>query len=151
MLYLRYPPKIKVLEAAGAVADGRIKIVDERNAIVTSSDGSRTYRVYVDLERMEACSTDNGTVYRGYLGYPIISVLMLKRVLPYDEAVGKALSGIPWRELNERFKKYALVEEEVKRIAAGRGVDPSRIDEFKERVYRRIKRLRLRRVDVCME
>jgi len=149
--YLRYPPKIKVLEAAGAIADGRVKRIDERNAVVTSSDGSRTYRVYVDIERMEACSTDNGTVYRGYLGYPIISVLMLDGVLPYDEVIGKALSGIPWKVLNEKYRKYALVEEEVKRIAAQRGVDPAQLEEFKNRVYKEIKRLRFRRVDVCME
>ena len=39
----KMPPLIKVYEAMGAVGDGRVRIVDEANALVTSSDGSKTY------------------------------------------------------------------------------------------------------------
>ncbi len=150
MPYLRMPPKIKVLEAAGAIADGRITFTNERNAAVVSSDGSRRYSVYVDLTRKEACSTDNGTVYRGYVGYPIIAVLMIKGALPYDSRIGDALKGIPWKALNEKYKKYAIVEDEVKKIAAERGVPPEELEKFKNNVYKELKRFKLKLTDICL-
>jgi len=101
----------------------------------------------VDPEKREACSTDNGTVYRGYVGYPILSLLMLKGVLTYDERIGKALKGIPWKELNEKFKKYDLVLEEIKKIASEKGVPPEELEAYKEEVYSQVRRLRLRRND----
>ncbi len=142
-MILRLPPKIKVLEAAAAIADGRINVISDNKAEVISSDGSRRYVVYIDLKSGEACSTDNGTTYRNYVGYPIISFLMLKGVLPYDERIAKALSGINWRRLNEKYKKYSIVEQEVKRIALLRGISSSEIDEFKEWVYSELKRLKI--------
>jgi hypothetical protein len=144
------PPKIKVLEAAGAIADGRITFTDERNAVVVSSDGSRRYSVYVDLTRKEACSTDNGTVHRGYVGYPIIAVLMLKGALPYDSRIGDALKGVPWKALNERYKKYAIVENEVKKIVAERGVLPEELERFKNSVYKELRRFKLKLADICL-
>ncbi len=145
-MFLRKPPKIKVLEGAAAVADKRITVMNNNRAEVKSSDGTRSYIVYVDLRSREACSTDNGTVHRHYIGYPIISFLMLKGVLPYSDRIAKAISGINWRELNEKYKNYSLVEEEVKKIAMSRGVFPNEIDEFKEKIYRLLKSLRLRYV-----
>ncbi len=149
-MFLRMPPKIKVLEGAAAVADERITIISDNKAEVKSSDGSRSYIVYVDLKSREACSTDNGTIHRRYIGYPIISFLMLKGVLPYSDRIAKALSGINWRELNEKYKNYSLVEEEVKKIAMSRGIFPNEIDAFKERVYSVLKSLKFRYVpDKC--
>jgi len=144
------PPKIKVLEAASAIANGRITITDEKSATVTSSDGSRVYFVYVDVAQKEACSTDNGTVYRGYVGYPIIAMLMIKGVLPYDPKIGNALKGIPWKALNEKYKKYAKVEDEVKKIAAERGVSPEDLEKFKNSVYKELKRFKLKLTDICL-
>jgi hypothetical protein len=103
---LRAPPRIKVLEAASAVAAGRVRKVGSSAYLVTSSDGSRVYRVYVDLARGVAYSDDNGTRLRGYIGYPILAVLMKEGVLPYDERIGRALSDVPWRRLNEALRRY---------------------------------------------
>jgi len=143
------PPKIKVLEATGAIADGRIKQINEREFTVISSEGDRTYSVYVDLKKKEACSTDNGTKFRGYIGYPIISILMIKKALPYNENIARALSHIDWKALNEKYKKYSLVEEEVKRIALSKGVSETTIEAFKERVYKELKKIRLKSTTKC--
>ncbi len=145
-MILRMPPRIKVLEAAGAIADGRVEVVDDKRARVTSSEGDRVYTVYVDLARREAYSNDNGTIYRGYIGYPIIAFLMKKGVIYYDEKVGKALEGIPWRRLNEKYKKYALVEEEVKKHASTKGVQPQQLEAFTRKVLSQLSTLRLRRL-----
>ncbi len=146
-MQLRLPPRIKVLEALGALADGRVKLEGSGRATVVSSDGSRTYRVYVDVGKGVAYSDDNGTRLRGYIGYPIIAVLMATGVLSYDEKLAKALKGIEWRRLNEAMKSYRLVEEHVKRIAASRGVDPAELDKFVRRVMAELSKLRLRRLE----
>lgn len=148
-MYLRPPPRIKILEALGAIADGRVHCLDDacNAARVVSSEGDRTYRVYVDIERGVAYSDDNGTRLRGYIGYPIIAVLMKKGIVPYDERIAEALRGIPWRRLNESLRKYALVEREVKKIAAGKGVAPSEIDAFVDKAYSVVKKLRIKRLE----
>jgi len=135
----KLPPRIKVLEALGAIADGRVKLEDGK-AKVTGSDGKREYEVKFDLKEKKIDSNDNGSVFKGYLGYPSIAVLMLKKVLPFDEEISKALKGIRWRELNEKYKSYFKTEFVAKRIAERRGVKPEKIDEFVEKVLEEIRR-----------
>ncbi len=149
MRVLRLPPRIKILEAVGAIADGRVECLDEKcgSARVASSEGDRVYKVYVDAARGVAYSDDNGTRYRGYIGYPIIAVLMIQGVLPYDERIGEALKGIPWRRLNEEYKKYATVERIVKKMAAERGVDPAAIDAYVDKVYKLLSGLKLKKLE----
>ncbi len=137
---LRGPPKIKVLEAAGAIADGRVQLIkgispERVEAVVVSSEGDRRYRVAVlrEGDRIRVYSDDNGTKLRGYVGYPIISVLMLNGLLPRDEAVENALKGIDWRRLNETYKKYSVVEELVLRKAE-EVVPRERIEGFRGKV-----------------
>ncbi|AEM39473.1 hypothetical protein Pyrfu_1616 [Pyrolobus fumarii 1A] len=146
---LRLPPRIKVLEALGAIADGRVECVNDKCvfARVASSEGDRVYRVYVDVEKGVAYSDDNGTRLRGYVGYPLIAVLMLQGVLPFDERLSEALKGVPWRRLNEKYKRYAIVEDVVKRIASERGVKPEEIERFLHRVMEKLRSLRLKRLE----
>ncbi len=142
---LRLPPRIKVLEALSAIADGRIEVIDEFKCRVTSSDGSRVYQVYVDLNRRVADSTDNGTRLRGYVGYPIIAFLMTKGVLKIDEELALRLKGIPWRMLNERFKSYNAVMEY---IVKERNLNRMKVDRYIDITLDGLKRLGLRRVRV---
>lgn len=141
MSRLRLPPRVKILEALGAVADGRVKPINERRAVVISSEGDREYLVVVEGGR--AYSNDNGTKFRGYIGYPIIAFLMVLGRIPYDERVADALKRIRWRELNERYKRYSVVEAVVKRIARDRGVGEDVIDELIDRVNKELEKFRL--------
>ncbi|MCX8185209.1 MAG: hypothetical protein RMI56_04150 [Sulfolobales archaeon] len=141
---LSIPPRVKVLEALGALADGRARRVQSDLFEVTSSDSSRTYRVYVKrvgLKEYIVCSTDNGTVYRGYVGYPIIAVMALNGYLSRDRDVEETLSGIPWRKLNEELRKYVLVESEALKIASSRGIDPRVVSSTVEKVIEELKKL----------
>lgn len=149
-MYLKMPPRIKILEATGAVADGRVKKLDDKLFRVVSSEGDRVYNVYVDLEKKEACSTDNGTIYRGYIGYPIISSLFILGALPYDTLIGKSLANIDWRHLNETLKNYSLVEERVKEIARDRGVTSELIDKYLNEVYTQLRKIKLAKVSKCL-
>jgi hypothetical protein len=146
---LRMPPRIKVLEAAGALGDGRVLIRsrDERGVLagnVKSSDGSRVYSVFIKNinNKIIVYSDDNGTKLRGYIGYPIIAVMMLSGILPRDEYAEKSLAGIPWRQFNEKYKKYSLVEEVIK-TKLKPGVDWDRIEEFRRRILERLRSMRV--------
>ncbi|MFP3207972.1 MAG: hypothetical protein RXO25_07450 [Caldivirga sp.] len=138
---LRLPPRIKVLEALSAIADGRVRREGDHYVIV-SSDGSRSYTVYVDEGRGLVYSNDNGTVYRGYVGYPIMSVLMMLGKLSFDKELSDGLRGIPWRELNEKFKNYNAVMEVI-RGRVGEDKWPL-YERFIDKVLGELRRLNLR-------
>jgi len=137
----KIPPRIKVLEALGSIADGRIELVSENEARVTSSEGDRIYTVKWD-GKLGITSNDNGSVYRGYLGYPSIAFLMLKGILPFDKELAEALKGLPWRRLNEKFKSYRLVEAYIKEELREKGIEDKRVDQFIEKTLQEIKKLK---------
>ena len=146
---LRKPPKIKFLEAEGALGDGRVKLIHDepslKRAIITSSTGVKRYHVAIALENgiVRAYSDDNGTRLRGYVGYPILSLMIISGLLPRDERVEEALKGIPWKKLNEYYKKYSLVIEEVKKIAEERGYNPIILDDYMVKGLKTLSRLKV--------
>jgi len=133
--FWKLPPKIKVLEALGAIADGRVSVENDK-ARVSSSTGEKNYTViFQPPDRIK--SDDNGSVFKGYLGYPAIAFLMLKGLLPYDEQLAEKLKGIPWKELNEKYKDYRKVEFI---ILKQRRLDQKRVETFEKEVLQGIKR-----------
>lgn len=138
---------MKVLEALGCIGDGRIEFVSEYEARVIGSDGKRTYRVVWD-GKLGIASTDNGSVYKGYLGYPSIAFLMLKGVLPHDPRLAEALKGIPWREVNEKFKSYRDTENYVREVLREKNVNWSYVEGFIAKVLREIERLKPYKIQV---
>jgi hypothetical protein len=139
---LSMPPRVKVLEAAGAVAGNRVRVLSDQQAEVKASEGDRVYNVFLDLDRMLADSDDNGTTYRNYVGYPILAFMMVKGVLPYDEEVGRALKDVKWRTINELFKNYGLVERYIKEELRRIGVAPERVDSYVASVMESLGRMR---------
>lgn len=130
---LRKPPRIKILEAIGSIGDERIKVLDDKKAQVVSSRGDKVYKVVlVEKENnvFHTYSNDNGTIYRGYIGYPIIAFMMVKGIIPIDKEVMKAMSGVPWKDLNERYKKYSIVENIVLSRAERMGVSRDIIMDY---------------------
>jgi hypothetical protein len=120
------PPPIKVYEAIGAIGDGRVRPVDDAHNVweVGSSDGAKTYRVEISADGREISSNDNASYWQGYLGYPAIAVLIARGILHASPETTRMLAGIPWKELNRRFKNdYTRTTAEVARIVAERGGD----------------------------
>jgi hypothetical protein len=142
---LSLPPRIKVLEAAGAVAGGRVKIVSENEAEVQASEGERVYKVFTDLKSGVVSSDDNGTTFRNYVGYPIIAFMMSRGELPYDPEIGEALKDIKWRTLNEQYKSYRIVESIIKEKLRSRGVSDRRVNEFIKKVLEKLSGYSLRK------
>ncbi len=98
-----HPPIIKTYEALGAVADGRVEI-DGNKARVLSSSRDKYYDVAYDLEKRAIMANDNGSYWKGYLGYPSIAFLLGAGVLAYYPKAGELLKGIAWKDINQRFK-----------------------------------------------
>lgn len=144
-MYLKNPPRIKVLEALGAIADGRVKIVNENECEVISSEGDRTYKVIIKGDLVY--SNDNGTIYRNYVGYPIIACLMLMKKLSFNEKFSIALKGIPWRKLNEEYKNYERVEKIIFEITRERNINKEELEKFIRVVLDELRRLHLRKIE----
>jgi hypothetical protein len=120
----KMPPLAKVYEALGAIGDGRVRIEDGQRASVTSSDGAKIYSVENSAEATEISSNDNASFWQGYLGYPAIAMLIARGLIDADQEAVRALTGVPWKELNSRYRNdYDRTLEQVMRDAAARGYD----------------------------
>ncbi|HZO82420.1 MAG TPA: hypothetical protein VFB33_12070 [Candidatus Binataceae bacterium] len=140
------PPLIKVYEALGALGDGRVREAGGGGAEVVSSDRSKTYRVEVSADGREVSSNDNASYWQGYLGYPGIAVLLARGFLNARNETIRALSGIPWKQINRRFRNdYARATAEVARIVAERGGDFAKIRAEAESILGALRELGPRR------
>lgn len=99
----KQPPIIKIYEALGAVADGRVH-VEGNTAKVFSSSGNKAYNVTYDPEQHAIMANDNGSYWKGYLGYPSIAFLMQTGTLSYSETCSNLLKGIAWKDINVQYK-----------------------------------------------
>jgi hypothetical protein len=97
------PPIIKIYEALGAVADGRVEI-SNNTAKVYSSSRNKFYDVNYSSEEKTIMTNDNGSYWKGYLGYPAIAFLMKIGTLSYDEKIANLLKDIAWKDINQKFK-----------------------------------------------
>jgi hypothetical protein len=101
----KLPPRAKVFEALTALADGRVRITGPRSATVSSSRGDKAYDVEWSDDGRTIAANDNASYWQGYLGYPALAVLLLRGELVAGDDVVRALAGIPWHDLNERFRR----------------------------------------------
>ncbi len=140
------PPIAKVYEALGAVADGRVTIVAPTKAEVVSSSGDKAYSVEWAEDFSWITSNDNASYWQGYLGYPIIAVLLLQGKITYAKAVSEALKGVPWKKINTRHKnKYDKTIQEVLEQANAQGGNREDIVRECERIHSELKSLKLER------
>ena len=131
----KLPPIVKVYEALGAIGDGRVRIEDSRLAFVTSSDASKTYEVETSADGREIASNDNASYWQGYLGYPAIAVLLARGMYRPPANVTDALAGVPWKELNRKFKNdYAKTIAQVENELEQSGHDPDAVRSEAEAV-----------------
>lgn len=98
---IKLPPIEKIPEAYTAVEDNRIELYDDY-AIVKSSNNEKEY--LVKWKGNTYYSNDNSTYWQGYIGYPVIAVLMLKNVLSLNTEVSKYFKYINWNEINKQNK-----------------------------------------------
>lgn len=99
----KHPPVIKICEALGAMADGRVE-VSGNSAKVYSSSRNKFYDVACDPASNSIMANDNGSYWQGYLGYPSIAYLLKIGALEYKPSMGELLKGIAWKDVNQKFK-----------------------------------------------
>jgi hypothetical protein len=146
MTQWKMPPVAKVYEALSALADGRVQITAPGRAEVVSSAGDKTYTVTWSEDGRRIGSDDNASVWQGYTGYPIIAVLLATGRIPHNPAVAGLLAGVPWHDLNERFKRdYDAAVESVLQGIEDRGGDRAAIVRQVEAIYRQLEGLGLER------
>ena len=98
----KLPPIEKFYEAYSALADDRVNM-GENEATVTSSDGAKAYKV--EWQQDTYSSTDNATLWQGYAGYPVISIIKKKKRLTVDKNIFSRFSDINWNSLNKKHKR----------------------------------------------
>ena len=140
------PPLAKIYEALGAVSDGRVRIVNESSAIVTSSTGKKSYNVETSPGGREISSNDNASYWQNYLGYPGIAVLIARGFYRAPANVTDALAGIPWKDLNTRFRNnYEKTLAEVDKLVEENGHDPDAVRSEAEALLEYLKELKPKR------
>ena len=136
---VKLPPIEKIHEAYSAIADKRV-VLKENEAEVSSSDLTKTYMVKWKDEVYS--SNDNASYWQGYVGYPIIAVLMLQGKLPLNQEIAMYFQGINWKKINTEYKNK--FSEAVSQIMGGlkeKGIDCNKIEGEIQKVYQEIGRL----------
>lgn len=128
----KQPPIIKIYEALGAVADRRVEILSN-TAKIYSSSGNKFYDVSYNPVAQSIMANDNGSYWKGYLGYPSIAFLMKTGVVSYDEKVADLLKGIAWKDINQKFKND--FDKTLKFILS------SKSEEEKERLTKQVSKI----------
>ena len=142
----KMPPKAKVYEAMGAVADERVTITGHTTAEVQSSSCDKTYDVKQSDDISEITSNDNASYWQGYIGYPIIAVLMQIGKLSFNRQLAKLLTGVPWKSINEQFKRD--YDKAINHILDGietNGGDRTEIIQEVDKIYKQFGKFGLQR------
>jgi hypothetical protein len=138
----KMPPLVKVYEALGALGDGRVEMKGRWGALVTSSEGNKTYQVEISDDLQQISSNDNASYWQGYLGYPAVAVLLQLGLYRAPANVIDALAGIAWKQINRRLRNdYAKTLKEVGRIVEQNGHDPDAVRAEAEAIMDALKKL----------
>ena len=142
----KLPPRAKIFEAFTAVADGRVRLAGPGSATVTSSGGDKTYDVGWSDDGRTVTANDNASYWQGYLGYPIVAVLLVRGVLHAGDDVVSALAGVAWHDLNQQYKRDydAAVAHVLAGLLPG-GATPARIEAAAVDVLEQLAALDLQR------
>ncbi len=135
------PPQIKIYEALGCIADNRVE-VQNNSAKVYSSSRNKFYDVSYDPKIKAIMANDNGSYWKEYLGYPSIAFLMKISALSYDKKISFLLRGVPWKDINQKFKND--FEKTLEHILSSKSEKEKQlISNFVDKVYEEIKILDL--------
>lgn len=119
----KLPPIEKIPEAYTAIEDSRVIMFDDY-ANVKSSNNEKEY--LIKWKDNVYYSNDNSTYWQGYVGYPVIAVLMLQNKLSLNREISKYFKNINWNQLNKDNKRDyheslvqaldGVAEEDIKKI-----------------------------------
>lgn len=141
----KLPKPIKIYEALGASAAGRVK-EDENQIRVYNSSGEKFYIVSYDEETNSIYANDNATYWQGYLGYPSIAFLLTTGILEFKGEIADYFKDVNWKKINEEYKrKYDKVIEVVLYDAQKKGGNRNEIENYVGSLMRQIENLNLQK------
>jgi hypothetical protein len=142
----KMPPKAKVYEALSAVADQRVIITGHTAAQVQSSSHDKTYNIEWSEDIHEITSNDNASYWQGYIGYPIIAVLLKMGKLPFNTHIAELMAGVPWKVVNDQYKRdYDKAINHVLDQIEAKGGKRTKITQEVEKIYEQLGTLGLQR------
>ena len=148
MSYWKMQPKAKVYEALSAIADGRVTILNATSADVASSSRNKTYTVKWDQDAQAMTSNDNGTHWQGYIGYPMIAVLMMLGKLDHSAETTKLFAGVHWKQLNDEFhNNYEKAADVVLDDLEAKGAERVKIEQEVTAIYEQLQHLNLQKLE----
>lgn len=137
---IKLPPKEKIPEAYTAIEDHRIKM-EEQSATVKSSNFEKEY--LVTWNDNTYYSNDAATYWQGYLGYPVIAVLMLQNKLPWNKEISSYFKQVNWNKINKENKRdYKKSLEYV--LANNKKEEMEQITKEIDEVYEQMKKLEIK-------
>ena len=92
-----------VYEALTAIASDRIK---KEGGVYKcySSSGNKFYTIKCELGELRCMSDDNMAYYRDEVSYPILAVLLIENVIPYNRTSLTHFAGFAWKDVNQKNK-----------------------------------------------
>lgn len=142
----KLPPKEKIYEALSAIADNRVQIIAPGSAEVISSSRDKRYSVEWSPDMTKISSNDNASYWQGYLGYPVVAVLLATGKIAFRPEIANPLAGIAWKDLNTKFKKdYSKAVQSVLESIEVGGGNINKIKEEVESIYAQLSQLKLER------
>jgi hypothetical protein len=137
----KQPPIIKIYEALGSLADDRVEI-SESSGKIYSSSRNKFYTVTYDPQKQLIMSNDNGSYWKGYLGYPAIAFLMKIGVISYETSLSNLLKDIAWKDINQKFKND--FDKTLEYILSSKSESEKKnLDDFATAVSREIEKMNL--------
>jgi hypothetical protein len=142
----KLPPKEKIYEAYSVLADERCTMISDHKAIISSSDGSKSYTLTWSEEPginyFKVNSNDNASRFQGYIGYPVIALLMVLDKIEFDRDILSHFKDINWHNLNKQFKRnYTQAVESV--LAQLSKEESVKIREETDRIMEQLKKMNL--------
>lgn len=113
------PPKIKIYEALGAIADERVELdglLENSGKVSSASTPWKEYVIHYNPDLKVIVSNDSGSLNQGYLGYPAVAFLMKIWKLNYDHRFLPRLKGRDRKGLKQKVHKH---HEETLRLLLG--------------------------------
>lgn len=136
----KFPPIEKIPEAYTAIEDNRIEIFNDY-AVVKSSNLEKEY--LIKWKDHLYFSNDNSTYWQGYVGYPVIAVLMFQKKLSLNRDVSKYFRNINWNKLNKENKRD--YKKSLEQILFNVSIEEKElINQEIIKVYEEIKRLNIK-------
>lgn len=139
-----HPSVTKMYEALGAVADERVEVSKNKGRCYSSSR-NKFYEITYDHESNSIMSNDNTSYWKGELGYPAVAFLLKSGVLDYRKDMGKLMKGIPWKDINQKFKndfdkalEFVLEDMDLSEI--------EKIQQYTESLLRDVEKLNLKKL-----